>query len=536
MMDYIRQLRVAGRRSWTQVGTGGSSRPGRRRASCALTGWEPLERRELLSTTQNFEGTGGTTYSLQQITQITGATPAQVLSGGPTGNFLRLAAATPSSLTQGNDNSISFVTSDPGIWNKVTADWDFQVMPQPGDGVGMSFALLNTANYGTSGNASSTQPQLGTYQGSLAFGFDTTNDLVNLSLNNAVVTNKGLTGTLNLASGKFIHAEAVVNFPAATVTLVLTPSTTGSAPVTVFNAVSVPGLGAYESRVSLEAQNSVTSAANFDLDNINVVYSGPLSPGTVQFGTIQNVPENQLLAPILIVRQVATGFSLTGSFSLLVVPADGTAKNNVNYLAEIVQQDSSGKFVVDPIVTFAATDTQKIVYVPILDDHLYDGNKTVNLYLSNSINFGASNPVLAPLGSPIVATLTIINTDLPSPTVSPKVQLLYAPHTRRVTAFRLQFSQPMDPTSAKDLGNYEVLLPPAHKNGPVRVVSLSQAVLDPSGLFVTLYRASLGQHLTNLFQIVVRGKPPTGLTGTNGTFLAGTGGVSGTDATLRVSI
>jgi len=28
MMDYIRQLRVAGRQSWTQAGTGGSSRPG----------------------------------------------------------------------------------------------------------------------------------------------------------------------------------------------------------------------------------------------------------------------------------------------------------------------------------------------------------------------------------------------------------------------------------------------------------------------------------------------------------------------------
>ena len=65
---------------------------------------------------------------------------------------------------------------------------------------------------------------------------------------------------------------------------------------------------------------------------------------------------------------------------------------------------------------------------------------------------------------------------------------------------------------------------------------MSQAVLDPSGLFVTLYRASLGQHLTKFVQIVVRGQPPTGLTGTNGTFLAGTGGVSGTDAVLTVSM
>ncbi len=135
-----------------------------------------------------------------------------------------------------------------------------------------------------------------------------------------------------------------------------------------------------------------------------------------------------------------------------------------------------------------------------------------------------------------MATLTIVNTDLPAPTVLPKVQLVYAPHTRRVTAFRLQLSQPMDPTSAQTVSNYEVLLPPARKHGPVHAVSLSQAVLDSSGLFVTLYRASLGQHPTKFVRIVVRGKPFTGLIGTNGTFLAGTGKVAGTDAALAVSI
>ena|GEM_PF-4791468 len=135
-----------------------------------------------------------------------------------------------------------------------------------------------------------------------------------------------------------------------------------------------------------------------------------------------------------------------------------------------------------------------------------------------------------------MATLTIVNTDLPAPPVSPTVQLVYKPNTLRVAAVRLQFSQPMDATSAQNVSNYEVLLPPAHNHGPVRVVSLSQAVLDPSGLFVTLYRASLGQHLTKYVQIVVRGKPSTGLIGTNGTFLAGTGGVSGTDAVLTVSM
>ena len=60
-------------------------------------------------------------------------------------------------------------------------------------------------------------------------------------------------------------------------------------------------------------------------------------------------------------------------------------------------------------------------------------------------------------------------------------------------------------------------------------------MVDPSGLYVTLYRANLNVHLTKLVQIVVRGKPSTGLRSTSGTFLAGSGGVSGTDATLFVS-
>ena len=88
----------------------------------------------------------------------------------------------------------------------------------------------------------------------------------------------------------------------------------------------------------------------------------------------------------------------------------------------------------------------------------------------------------------------------------------------------------------RDRNNYVVSLPPAHKGGKARILALSQAVLDPSGLLVTLYRANVGVHLTKLVQIIVRGKPPTGLISTTGTFLAGTGGVSGTDAILRVSI
>ena len=121
--------------------------------------------------------------------------------------------------------------------------------------------------------------------------------------------------------------------------------------------------------------------------------------------------------------------------------------------------------------------------------------------------------------------------------ISPKVQLVFAAHTRRVIAFQLNFSQPMDPTSAQNVANYQVLLPPARKNGPKRSIPLSRAVLDSNGTSVTLFRADLGrQHLTKLVQILVRGMPPTGLLSANGSFLAGTNGQGGTDAVLFVSI
>jgi hypothetical protein len=463
-----------------------------------------------LSTTQNFT-TPGTAYTLQQI----GGLPAATVQSSASGNYLILAT-TPKFPVAGNDNSISFVTNDVGTYNQATASWYFRVTPNPGNGVGMSFALLNTANYGTSGGASTTLPQQGLYNGSVAFGFDTTNNAVYLSFNGAIVSAISLQ-SLILASNQFIHASATIDFVNATVSLSLTPS--GGSPDEVFDVTSVPGLTPYQSRVSLEAKNITTTGAEtyaeFDLTNINVQYIGLRQPGTISFSSSSYVvPDNQSTAQIDIVRIGGSA----GSFTIGFATADGTARNGVNY--EAVSGD----------VPFGEGVTLQTVNIPIINDHLDDGNKTVNLYIGNPTG-------TAPIASPIVATLTIINTNLPAPTVSPTVQLVYAAHTRRVEAFRLQFSQPMDPTSAQTVSNYEVLLPPAYKNGPVRVVSLSQAVLDPSGLFVTLYRASLGQHLTKFVQIVVRGKPSTGLRGTNnGTFLAGTGGVSGTDAALTVSI
>jgi hypothetical protein len=459
-----------------------------------------------MSTTQGFEGTG-TTYSLQQIG---GPPPATVVQGGPTGNFLALATP-PTSLAAPTNNSIAFVMSDAGTYDQVTADWDFRVTPAlPGQrGVGMSFGLLNTGNYGTSGQASTSLPQQGVYSGSLGLGFDTTDNSVFLTLNGTILTAQSLTGKLDLASGQFIHASAIVNFVAAKISLTLTPS--GGSPVTVFNSAAVPNLVPYQSRVGFQASNSTIQTAEFDLDNVNVQFIGLRQAGTISFGSSSYTAlENQGVALIDVERVGGTAGSVIVNF----VAADGTAKNGVNYVA------------VAGTLTFGEGEATKTIAVPIIDDGLVNGNKTVNLYLGN--------PTLqAPLAKPIVATLTILETDLVPPTVSPKVQLVHAGNSRRVSAFRLTFSQPMDPVSAQDLSNYQVSL--VVRKGITRPLALSRAVLDPSGLSVTLYRADLGRiHLTRLVQIVVRGRPTTGLKDVNGTYLAGAEGTPGTDATLLV--
>ncbi|MGC8644312.1 MAG: hypothetical protein ACP5XB_31000, partial [Isosphaeraceae bacterium] len=196
---------------------------------------EVLESRELLSTTLNVIGSPNTPYTLQQF----GGPPAAALVQN---GIVQLAAPTASG-QGGQDNSISFNTSDPGGFYQVNATWVFTVTPVTGLGTGLSFALLNTSVYGTTGGAASSNVAQGLYSGSVAFGFDTTNNVVNLSLNGQVVDSVDLTTLttpVTLDSGKPIEADAVFDFPSigsqsgsGTVSLTLTPFN-ATTPVPVF--------------------------------------------------------------------------------------------------------------------------------------------------------------------------------------------------------------------------------------------------------------------------------------------------------------
>lgn len=537
MMNFIERMRVSGRR-----GVGGI-RDGSRRRQTRWTGTvEPLESRDLLSTVQNFNAPStGTPYARQQFGNPPGPQPVAVSA---TNSVMRLTSGTAATLTQ--NNQIAFNMSDPGTYNQAEATFDFQIIPGTGTlggrGNGISFALLNTDNYGTTGAATaSVLPPKGLFNSSLGVGFNTTqasgdvsDNFVVISFNAAPVGEFDISkSTLDLASGDFITADVVVDFVQSTVSVSLTP-TAGGTTVQVVSAFPVAGLTPYQSRVAFTG-TAVSSLATENLDNVNVVYSGLRLAGTISFGSTNfAVPENipSGLAPIVITRNGGTA----GSAVVLVVPADKTAKNNVNYIPEIIQISSSGVPTVNPLVVFAEGESTKTIYIPVLDDHLADGDKTVSLFLSNTAFFFGVTSAPATLTAPIASTLTIVNTNAPPPTVSPVVTKIYVPRTRRVSAFQLTFSQPMDPDSAENLANYVVGIPPARRRGRGRPLPISRAVVDASGLTVTLYRANTAGHLPRTLQILVRGEPPTGLRSVNGTFLAGTGGVSGTNALLRVFI
>ncbi len=423
---------------------------------------EPLERRELLATIQNFDVPGtGTPFTPQQFGTPPGPT---VVAAAPAGNnVMELTDGTAA--VPGQINQVAFDLSDSGTFNQVDATFDFEIIPSAaGRGNGLSFALLNTANYGTTGAATTPLAEKGFFKGSLGIGFDTnqasgdiSNNFVVISFDQARLTEIPINpAVLDLASGTIITAQIGVNFTSSQVSIALTPA--GGQPLNVVSNFLVAGLSPYQSRVAYNG-SAVISQATMAFDNVNVQFTGFRQPGTISFSSTtyiaaENDPSG--VATIDIVRNGGTAGSLTVNF----VSADGTAKNGVNYtsIAENVSFTEGGPNVIP-------------VQIPIIDDHVQNGNKTVSLFIGN--------PTLSvTMIPPIQATLTILETDPAPPTVSPKVQLVFAAHTRRVIAFQLSFSQPMDATSRPECGQLSGA-PPA---GPQeRSQAIGPAVAGRSG-------------------------------------------------------
>ncbi|PKN92841.1 MAG: hypothetical protein CVU44_12480 [Chloroflexi bacterium HGW-Chloroflexi-6] len=134
------------------------------------------------------------------------------------------------------------------------------------------------------------------------------------------------------------------------------------------------------------------AAGSFSMDNISPYGgggSGVVVPNAKFSSATYAVNEDAGTATITVNLSSAT----TVATSVDYATSDGTATDGVEYTA------TSGT------LDFAAGDTSKTFTVTVADNANYDGDKTINLALSN--------PVAVTLGTPNTAVLTIVDDDAP---------------------------------------------------------------------------------------------------------------------------
>jgi hypothetical protein len=336
----------------------------------------------------------GTPYALG----VQVAPAAQMVEGGPTmeGKMLRLASGDPISPTV-NANSITFVRTDVGAPNQIVADFDFRITPQTGRADGPSFALLNTATYGTSGAVAPQGPLFAAeepnFTGSLGIGFDIyrsthpapeiSDNHISVHFNGALVREFDLRNVLDLGAGEWIHARVVLRpgggFGDVTVSL----TQCGRAPVTVVNQFKIPGLQPYESRAHFAARSGGLTA-HHEIDNIHVQPLG-LTESLVAFNTgCASIVEADASIHLVVTRAGNVGGAATVNYET----GRGTA-TAADYTG------SAGT------LRFGAGEREKILSVPIRADTADEGDERFLVMLKD--------PAGAAVGGPATARVTIID-------------------------------------------------------------------------------------------------------------------------------
>jgi len=208
-----------------------------------------------------------------------GSSPGpQVLSGGPSGQYLRLV----NDGVKDQRNRYSYHMTDSGWYGTMTAQFDFSGYSVDQAADGFSFAVLPTSVYGTSG-AGPNLSESANAPGVFGIGFWVypagTNHVTVHWDNREIVRYYVDPAKVNFANGVWNRATLTINSigPGGNVKLELIGNVNGTPQtVTVFDKYFY-GPSGFENRVQFSGR---TGGANMDvnLDNIQVTYSNPITP------------------------------------------------------------------------------------------------------------------------------------------------------------------------------------------------------------------------------------------------------------------
>ncbi len=351
---------------------------------------------------ENFEGPG-TNYTSSQTSTAPG--PAVQPGGaGTTGSYLRLLNDT----INANANAITFRQTAPGLYPKITADFDFRITDAAGAPAdGFSFMLIPTSTYGTSGPGVVTQTssfEEPNYPGVFGMGFDlyphaTQND-VSLHWNGTELINFTIPRTtLEMVAGTFHHVRLTLEYEPggarASVTFRGDINGSPAAPYTPITNFFIAGMNPFDCRAEFAGRTG-GSDMSVDLDNLNLQFLPAggaqgleefnissaiflLTPGTnllaIQGLNLTAGDTNFLIAPEL----VASTFTLS-SVSNYLSPETHGAWNNVTAagtLARVAISPPSGAYTNSVTVTLSSgSSSAQIRYttngaVPSLTSPLY---------------------------------------------------------------------------------------------------------------------------------------------------------------------
>ncbi len=226
------------------------------------------------TTQQDFDSAGGIPYELQKM--LSNGADAEIVAGGPTGSFLRLA----NNINTSTENQVAFSRTHTGPFDSVDIAFDFRLEPivtAPNRAEGLTLAILDADVHGDGGPVTrlTTEPNIG---GVLGIGFDIydngsvdqNNNHISIHLNGTELAEFTAPG-IDLANGLFnsVAVQLTRTDGGTLLTLSLEPGD-GSATLTPISDYFLGGYELDDFRLAFAGKTGSSYTAHHDLDNVLV--------------------------------------------------------------------------------------------------------------------------------------------------------------------------------------------------------------------------------------------------------------------------